>query len=161
VRPTSGLKNWIKRRSRSLGNFAIERCLRPPVAGCQVTVFLLRGVCPCQRSCITTVHRWCSSPTRVCAVTTPLRSLNELNWQLVDESVNTRSGRINRLLFAHDLVLLESSEHGLQHVLYRFSAPCIKPEWKSALKNRYYVSPDTQGSVYCKWGAINCSRWRR
>jgi len=44
-------------------------------AGCQVTAFLLRRLCPCRRSWITTVHRWSWTPTMVCAVTTPLHSL--------------------------------------------------------------------------------------
>ena len=37
-----------------------------------------------------------------------------------------------------------------------------KQEWKSALKIlRHCVSPDAQGSVFCKWAEIHCSRCRR
>jgi len=39
----------------------------------------------------------------------------------VDEGVTVGSCRINRLLFAADLVLLTSSEQGLQQTLNRFS----------------------------------------
>ena len=38
----------------------------------QITVFLLRNLCPCRRSQITTVHRGCWTQTRACAVTAPL-----------------------------------------------------------------------------------------
>jgi len=46
-----------------------------PLAGRQVTVFLLRRLCQCRRSSITTVQRWCWTPTMVCAVTIPYHSL--------------------------------------------------------------------------------------
>jgi len=42
----------------------------------------------------------------------------------VDEGVTAGSCRINRLLFASDLVLLASSQQSLQHALDRFSAAC-------------------------------------
>jgi len=44
-----------------------------------------------------------------------------MNWMdspgRIDESVTDGSFRINRLLFADDLVMLASSERGLQHEL--------------------------------------------
>ena len=52
------------------------------MAGCygrEATLLLVRSLCPCRRSQITTVNRWCWIPNSVCAVTTPLHSLNELD----------------------------------------------------------------------------------
>jgi len=46
-----------------------------PLAGLQVTVFLLRRLCQCRRSSITAVQRWSWTPTMVCPVTTPFHSL--------------------------------------------------------------------------------------
>jgi len=44
----------------------------------QVTVFLLRRLCPCRESSITTFHRWCWTPTMVCAAATaPFHSLHQ------------------------------------------------------------------------------------
>ena len=60
----------------ALGDAVGVRCWWVPLAGRQVTVFLLRRLCPCRRSYITTVQRWCWTPTMVCAVTPPLQSLN-------------------------------------------------------------------------------------
>ena len=40
----------------------------------------------------------------------------------MDEGVAVGRCKINRLLFANDLVLFASSQQGLQHALYRFSA---------------------------------------
>jgi len=50
-----------------------------------------------------------------------------MNWidshSRVDDGVTFRNCMINRLLFVEDLVLLASSEHGLQHARDRlFSA---------------------------------------
>jgi len=91
------------------------RYWRPPVTGRQVTVFLLWSLCLCRESWIMTVHRWCWIPTRVCAVTAPFHSLYYMNWieshSRVNEGVTVGSCRINRLLFADDLVLLASSDH--------------------------------------------------
>ena len=57
-------------------------------------------------------------------------------YNRVDQGVTIARCRIKRLLFADNLVLLESSEQGLQHALHRFSAAYHKSEWKSALKIR-------------------------
>jgi len=59
------------------GSVTWVRCWRPPVTGRQVTVFLLRSLCPCRESYNTTVHRWCWAPTRVCSVTAPFHSLHQ------------------------------------------------------------------------------------
>jgi len=56
--------------------------------GVEVIVFLRKSLWPRRRSQITAVHheRW--TPTRVCAVTTPLRSPHVSNRQnRVDDSV--------------------------------------------------------------------------
>jgi len=62
----------------------------------------------------------------VCAVTTSLRLLSELDnsYSPVDERVTAERCNINRLLFADDLVLLPSSDQGLKYPLDRFSAEC-------------------------------------
>ena len=52
----------------------------------------------------------------------------------VDEGVTVGSCRINRLLFADDLVLLASSRQGLQHALDRFSTPCDRAGMKISTK---------------------------
>ena len=53
---------------KGLWSVAGARYWRPPVIGYQVTVFLIKSLYPCQESLIKTVQRWCSTPTRVCAV---------------------------------------------------------------------------------------------
>jgi len=70
IRPVSSWKDL-------LCSVAGVRCWRPPVIGCQVTLFLFRSLCPCQESSITTVHRCCWTPTRVCAVTAHFNSLHQ------------------------------------------------------------------------------------
>jgi len=52
----------------------------------------------------------------------------------VDEGVTVGSCRINRLLFAEDLVLLASSQQGLQHEPNRFSAACDQAKVKISTK---------------------------
>ena len=55
-----------------------------------------------------------------------------------------------------------SSQQVLQHASDRFSAACDQAETKISTKNlRYCVSHDAQGSVFCTWAKIHCSRWRR
>jgi len=76
----------------------------------------------------------------VFAVTTPLHSLQlYMDWMDsqsgVEEGVTAVSCRINRLLFADNLVLLASSQQGLQHALDRFSAVCNCAETKISTKN--------------------------
>jgi len=54
-----------------------------------------------------------------------------MNWidsYRVDEGVTAGSCRINRLLFADDLVLLASSQQSLQHALDRFQLRATEPE---------------------------------
>jgi len=70
----------------------------------------------------------------VYAVTTPLHSLFEMDRQ---SQPNRRgchcwSCRINHLLFAEDLVLLTSSEQGLQHAHDRFSVAYIHAGMKTS-----------------------------
>jgi len=80
------------------------------------------------------------TPTSVCAVTTRLQSINCMNWiyshSRIDEAATVGSCKINRLLFADDLVLLVSSQHGLQHALDRFSVACEQVGSKTSAKNR-------------------------
>jgi len=61
-----------------LGGVAGARCWQVPIVGHQISVFLLRRLCPCRRSSITSVHCWCWTPTMVCSVTTPLHSLHQV-----------------------------------------------------------------------------------
>jgi len=73
----------------------------------------------------------------------PTPGLHELDRETVtvEEGVTDGSCRINRLLFADNLVLLASSQHGLQHALDRFPLRVTEPEQKLARKrSRYYVS---------------------
>jgi len=58
-----------------------------------------------------------------------------MNWLEGHSRVIVRSCRINRLLFAYDLVLLAPSEQGLQHALDRFSAACDHAGMKISNKN--------------------------
>jgi len=60
------------------------------------------------------------------AATIPLYSLHELDKQSQPGRRGCLGGccLINRLLDTGDLVLLGSSEHGLQHTLDRFSSKC-------------------------------------
>jgi len=55
-----------------------------------------------------------------------------MNWidshSQVNEGVTVGSYRINRLLFADDLILLASSQQSLQHALDRFQLRVIEPE---------------------------------
>ena len=53
----------------------------------------------------------------------------------VDGGVTVGACRINRLLFADDLVLLTSSQQSLQHALDRFSAACNQTRLKIITKN--------------------------
>ena len=85
----------------------------------------------------------------------PLLFTIYMNWMgscsRVDEGATVGSWRINRLFFADGLLLLATSQQGLQHVFERFSAACDQAGMKvSTKKTRYYVSPETQSSVCCK-----------
>jgi len=72
---------WPGSLWKAFRSVAGVRCWRPPVTGRQVTTFLVRSLCRCRESEITTVHRCCWTPTRVRAVTTPLHSLHEWDRQ--------------------------------------------------------------------------------
>jgi len=80
-----------------------------------------------------------------------------MNWidshSRVDEGLTVRRRRINRLLFAYDLVLVACSQHSSAWT--RSVSCCVRKT------PRYYVSLQTQNSACCKWVAIHCSRWRR
>jgi len=69
----------------------------------------------------------------------PLLFAVYMNWtdthSRVDEGVGVGSCRINRLLFADNLVLLASSQQSLQHALDRFSAACHRAGMKISTKN--------------------------
>jgi len=71
----------------------------------------------------------------------------------VDRSYNrvgvaVGSCSINRLLFAVDLVLRDSSDIGLHHALDRSSGACDQTRMKIRTKIvRCYASPDTQAST--------------
>ena len=68
----------------------------------------------------------------------------------VVEGVTVGSCKNNRLLFVNDLVLLASSEQGLQHALDRFGAACHQAGIKIGTTLRYHVSPENQAGVCCK-----------
>jgi len=61
-----------------------------------------------------------------------------MNWinchSRADEGVTVESCRINRLLCTDDLVLLASSDQGLQRALARLSAACNRAQMKIATK---------------------------
>jgi len=80
-----------------------------------------------------------------------------MNWidshSRVDESVTVGNCRINRLLFADDLILLASSQQSIQHALDRFCAACDRARMKISTKNTevlLYVSLQSQGNVSYK-----------
>ena len=61
----------------------------------------------------------------MCFVTSPFHNSHELDGQSrTDECVTIRRCKIGRLLFEDDLVLLASTEFGLQHALNGFAAAC-------------------------------------
>jgi len=101
-----------------LWSIAGVRCWRPPVMNCQVTVFLIRSLGPCQESLITTVHRWCWIPTRVCAVIL-FHSLRESDRQSQPSRWGCPVGscRINRLLF-DDLVQLLNRVFSMHSIVF-------------------------------------------
>ena len=62
------------------------------------------------------------------------------NLSQTDECVMIKKCKISGLLFANYLLLLASSESGLQHALNGIAAACALLEYKSALsKLRYYI----------------------
>jgi len=61
------LSTWPK----YMAGFLVKSFEGWPSSNC----ILLQKICLCQRSSITTVRRWCWTPSMVCAVTTPLHSL--------------------------------------------------------------------------------------
>jgi len=57
----------------------------------------------------------------------------------------------HRLLFADNLVLLASSEQGMQHALNLFSAACDQAGMNISTKEtEHYTSPKTHAGVRCK-----------
>jgi len=44
--------------------------------------------------------------------------------------------------------------------LDRFSAACDRARMKISKNTEVLCLSETQGSVYCKWAATHCSRWR-
>jgi len=114
IRPAS---SW-----KAFGSVKGVRCWRPPVTGRQITGFLLRNLCPCRRNYSATVHRGRWTSTKLCVLLFVVYNLHELHrWVAVDGVVTIGSVRINRLLFADDLVLLASSEEALQRTFNRRS----------------------------------------
>jgi len=71
-------------------------------------------------------------------VLSPLLFIVYMNWidshSRVDKDVTVWSSRIDCLLFVDDLVLLTSSEQGLQHSFDQFSAACYKTGMKISTK---------------------------
>jgi len=75
-----------------------------------------------------------------------------MNWidshSRVEEGVTSVSCRMNRLRFADGLVLLASSQQGLQHALDRFSAACDRAKMKISTKNTEVLCPSTNQKQY-------------
>ena len=136
-----------------------------------------------------TVHNRCWTPTRLCAVTTPVHTI----WiayisgfqpggrapridRRVNEGVSIGSCMIHRMLFANGLVLLASSEQGLQNALDRFSAAWDQAGMKIRAKKTEVLCHQKQravnaagkgrgkytaagGEVQVLWGGIH--EWRK
>jgi len=83
-----------------------------------------------------------------------------IQLECLNEFINISSWRINRLLFAGELVLFASSQQGLQHALARFSSEWDHAGKKISAKNTGIMSFQKPTSAYCKWAAINSSRSR-
>ena len=139
---------WPGSSWKVLGSFAVVRCWRR-------LLLAVKALYSCSEVCvrvgavkITIIRRWCWTPTRVCTVSTPLRSLYELNWQL-QPSRRCWKLQDQPFTFADDLVLLASSQQGLQRTLDRFSAASDRAGISPLEGPRYYVSLENQGSVSC------------
>jgi len=85
------------------------------------------------------------------------RGLHELDsHSRVDEGVTFGSCRINRLLFADDVVLLASSQLSFQHALDWFSAACDRAGMKINTKNTEVLSLYKPKAVYAA-GELQCT----
>ena len=82
-----------------------------------------------------TVHCGVDSDKSICLQRSFIVCVNWIDSHYrVYGCVTAGSCRINRLVFAGDLVLIASSQRALQHVLDTFSATCDrKPEWKLSI----------------------------
>jgi len=91
-----------------------------------------------------------------------LHELDRLSQRSGEEGVTfVRSCRINRLLFADDLVLLASFQQGLQHALDRISVACDRARMKISTKNTEVLCLCTnQRQCMLQVSGIHCSRWR-
>jgi len=79
-------------------------------------------------------------------VLSPLVFIVNVHWtdsySRVDEGVTVGSCKINRLIFADDLVLPASFQQGLHHTLHQFFAACDRAGMKISTKNTgvWYLS---------------------
>ena len=80
----------------------------------------------------------------------------------VDDDVTLGNCRMNRLLLRTNLYCVRgSSQQGLQHVSDRFYPVYEQAGTKiSTKKFEVFISQDAQGSIFCKWAEIHCSRRR-
>ena len=95
-----------------------------------------------------------------CAITTPLHSRYELDRQPQPSQRGCHCWKLQDQLFTFcgRLLLLPSSQQGLQHERDWFSAACDRTGMKASTKRpRKYISPETQVSVFCKEFTIHCS----
>jgi len=91
---------------------------------------------------------WVSDSDKGVCWLSPLLFIIYMNWinsHSRFEGVTVGSCRINRLLFADDLVLLVSSEWGLRHELDRLPAACSQAEIKISTRKTevlcFYTKP--------------------
>jgi len=82
------------------------------------------------------------------------------NHSRVDEGVTVRNSKINRLVFADDLVRLASSQQGLQHALGRFSAAFNQVGMKISPKNTKILCIPRKPNQCTLQVAIHCSKSR-
>jgi len=96
----------------------------------------------------------------VCAVTTPPHSPYELDGQTLPSQTGCgywKVCRINCLLFKDDLVLLATSDQGLQHELDQFSGGCDQAGMEMNAKSENTKVNPIQRTLQVQH--VRCSMW--
>jgi len=103
----------------------------------RLSLYSFSEVCVCV-DYIATVHRGFWTPTMLClsVVTTPVQSLHATDGQSQPSRRGCHCWRLQDqpFAFAEVLVLVASSQQGLQHAIDRFSAACDQAEMKMSPK---------------------------